>query len=365
MSDENQPYDEDLAQILSAYLDGQLASAETARIEERLAEDPEARTLLEQLRQVSQMVHSLPHTSAPADLADEVMQQLERDALLGVSDTPEEMAGRTHLRFRRFAAAAAILILAGAVVIIVYSVLFKSPTKPIVDIEPPLAKGIKPPDKPIIDPTQIPDYNQLYIVVNSFAPDIEADRLNVLLEQFETENVVRKVVTSDVTEFAFMCSTDQMQEIFRSFKSSLSINHIDLIVAEADKHDILRQYPDLLAPREPYLPDLRILGPNEVIPSMPPVHIPDTIGADRSPPEKETIDATNKTSTQDGAPPKNVGDRLLSLVGVRITIRLDDFHLPETNPDATDPNSLDTPVNLMLKSESEKLLPEPNVLHRP
>ena len=65
MSDENRPYDEDLAQILSAYLDGQLAPEETARIEKRLAEDPDARTLLEQLRQVSQMVPSLPHRNTP------------------------------------------------------------------------------------------------------------------------------------------------------------------------------------------------------------------------------------------------------------------------------------------------------------
>jgi len=311
------------------------------------------------------MVHSLPHSSAPADLADEVMQQLERDALLGVSDTPEELAGRTHLRFRRFAAAAAILILAGAVATIVYSVLFKSPTEPIIDIEPPIVKEVKPPDETIIDPKKIPDYCQMHVVVNSFAPDLEVDQLNALLEQFETENVDRKVVTSDITEFVFRCSTDHMQEIFQAFKSSLSVNHIDLIVAEADKNDILRQYPDLLTPREPYLPDLRPLGPNEVILSMPPVHIPSTTGTDQSPTEQKTIDATAKTPISDGAPQKKVEDSSLSRVGVRITIRLDDFRVPETNPVAVEPNSLDTSVNLMLESESEKIVPEPNVINRP
>ncbi len=172
--------------------------------------------------------------------------------------------------------------------------------------------------------------------------------MNTLLEQFDTENVIRKVVTSDITEFAFLCSTDKMQEIFRAFKSSFSISHIDLIVADKDKHDILRQYPDLLAPREPYAPDLRILGPNEVITSMPLAHIPDT---------------TDKTPTEDGAAQSKVEDTSLSLVAVRITIRLDEFRLPDPNPAAVDPNSLDTPVNLMLESDSEKLVPEPNRLY--
>jgi len=367
MSDETQPYDEDLAAILSAYLDGQLSPGETAQVEQRLAEDPEARTLLEQLRQVSQMVHSLPHSSAPADLADEVMQQLERDALLGVSDTPEELAGRTHLRFRRFAAAAAIFILAGAVVTIVYSVLSKSPAETNIDTDkqPIVLIDVTPPDKPHIDPIQMPTYSQMHVVVNSFAPDIEADQLNALLEQFETENVIRKVVTSDIMEFAFMCSTDHMQEIFRSLKSSLSINHIDLIVADKDKQDILRQYPDLLTPREPYSPDLRILGPNEVIPSMPPAPIDGTSGAGQTPTEQNATDVSDPTPIQDSAPTRKVEDSSLSLVAVRITIRLDEFRLPETNAVTTDPNSLDSPVNLMLEFESEKLLPEPNVFNQP
>ena len=350
MSDETRPYNEDLAAILSAYQDGQLSPAETAQVEERLAEDPEARTLLEQLRQVSQMVHSLPHSSAPADLADEVMQQLERDALLGVSDSPAERAGRTLLRFRRFAAAAAILILAGAVVTIVYSVLFKSPTEPVKDTDkqPIVVIDVTPPGTSIIDPIPIPTYSQMHVVVNSFTPDVEADRLNALLEQFETENVVRKEVTSDITEFVFMCSTEQMQEVFRALKSSLSINHIDLIVAEKDTQDILRQYPDLLAPREPYAPDLRILGSNEVLPSMPPAPIDDTSGIDKSPP-------------QDGAPPgREVEDSTLSLFGVRITIRMDEFVLADTDSIVSDPNSLDSSVYLMLESESETVLPEPN-----
>ena len=354
MSDAKRSYNEELAELLSAYLDGQLAPEETAKVEKRLVEDPEARTLLDQLRQVSQMVHSLPQSSAPADLAGEVMEQLERDALLGVSDTPAEMAGRTHLRFRRFAAAAAILVLAGAVVIIVYSVLFK---EPIIVYEKP-GDGITevvPPDKSIIDPTQIPDYSQMHVVVNSFAPEIEADQLNALLEQCETENVIRQVVTSDITEFAFMCSTDTMQEIFRAFKSSLSINHIDLIVADKDKNDILRQFPDLLAPREPYLPNLQPLGPNEVILSVPLAPIPEPF-------ESET---PQKTAVNDESTNSVVEDSSLSLVAVRITIRLDEFRHPETIPVALDPNSLDGPVNLMLESVSEKLVPEPNVLNRP
>ncbi len=364
MSDETQSYDEDLAAILSGYLDGQLSPTERTQVEVRLVEDPEARALLEELRQVAQMVHSLPHSSAPADLADEVMQQLERDALLGISDTPEEAAGRTHLRFRRFAAAAAILVLAGAVATIVYSVLSKSPNQPMIDIEKPdyVKNKSIPPDTPIIDPLKIPDYSQMHVVVDSFAQEIETEQLNTLLERFGTENVVRKVISPDITEFAFMCSTDHMEEIFRSFKSSLSVHQIDLIVADKDKEDILRQYPDLQAPREPYSPDLRILGPNEVIPSMPSSAIDGTNGTEQTLPEQNAIDTNNQIPMQDGGPAGEMEDTSLSLVAVRITIRSDEFHLPDTNSQAADPNSLDSPVDLMLESESDRILPEPNAI---
>ncbi len=54
---------------LSAYLDGELGEAERRDIEALVGRDPEARNLLEGLRQTSELLGSLPRGTAPPDLA--------------------------------------------------------------------------------------------------------------------------------------------------------------------------------------------------------------------------------------------------------------------------------------------------------
>jgi cell fate (sporulation/competence/biofilm development) regulator YlbF (YheA/YmcA/DUF963 family) len=397
MNDETQPYDEDLAQLLSAYLDGQLAPDETDQVERRLTEDPEAQELLDQLRQVSRMVHSLPHDSAPADLADEVMEQMERDALLGVSEGSEELAGRTHLRFRRFAAAAAILILAGAVVTIVYSVLFKQATN---NNEPDLhsiekfAGDKQKSDKNIIEKITNPVFSQVHLVLNSRDPDTDKIRLSNIIDQLKIENEIKRTINDRETIFAFMCSVEQLQAVFVDLKAAKTIQRIDLLIQDenqdssvvmfnvsesqvlnlsretdsATRYELALNYQ--LAnlesfPPESYLPNLYILGPNEVIPSLLLEPGSDTTGADQTPEEPKTIETTEQAPKVDDTASQKTEENSLSLVGVQITIRLDDFRLPDTNPAITDPNSLDTSVQSMLESGSEKLYSEPNVINHP
>lgn len=114
---------EDLNILLSAYLDGELTPSQAARLEKRLAEDPQARAMLADLRRVCGMVQNLPREKAPEDMAEQIQSLLERDSLLGREDTQTESAGRNHLRIRRFIAAAAVIMLTGAIAGIVYNVL--------------------------------------------------------------------------------------------------------------------------------------------------------------------------------------------------------------------------------------------------
>ncbi|HEY4232967.1 MAG TPA: hypothetical protein VGM76_06060 [Lacipirellulaceae bacterium] len=69
-------------EMLSAYLDNELAPQERARVEERLAADPAARQLLEQLRAVSQAVKDLPAAPLGTDLRDVVLRRAERAMLV-------------------------------------------------------------------------------------------------------------------------------------------------------------------------------------------------------------------------------------------------------------------------------------------
>ncbi len=65
-------------ELLSAYLDDELSPAEHARVEARLATDPAARQLLEQLRVMSQAVHSLPQESLGREFRDAIVRRAEQ-----------------------------------------------------------------------------------------------------------------------------------------------------------------------------------------------------------------------------------------------------------------------------------------------
>ena len=81
---ESKPFDDEL---LSAYLDEELAPEERARVEAHLSSSPTARQLLEELRTVSSAIKGLPQESLPSDLRETVLRRAER-AMLTNSATP-------------------------------------------------------------------------------------------------------------------------------------------------------------------------------------------------------------------------------------------------------------------------------------
>ena len=76
-----QPFEFD-DELLSAYLDDELTPEERARVEERLAADPAASRLLEDLRSVSRVMQELPPEKLDADLRDSVLRCAERAMLV-------------------------------------------------------------------------------------------------------------------------------------------------------------------------------------------------------------------------------------------------------------------------------------------
>jgi hypothetical protein len=69
-------------ELLSAYLDDELAPAERARVDERLAADPAARQLLDELRGVSRAMKELPGATLGTDLRESVLRRAERAMLV-------------------------------------------------------------------------------------------------------------------------------------------------------------------------------------------------------------------------------------------------------------------------------------------
>jgi hypothetical protein len=74
-------------ELLSAYLDDELSPEDRALVESRLATDPAARQMLEQLRHVSQSVHDLPHEPAPDYLRDTILRRIETSRTASTEST--------------------------------------------------------------------------------------------------------------------------------------------------------------------------------------------------------------------------------------------------------------------------------------
>src|SRR6478672_11603930 len=73
MSD--RPSNYELDELLSAYLDGELAAEDRAKVEARLATDPAAQLLLHELRSVSQDVQSLPQEKLGRDMSESIVRR--------------------------------------------------------------------------------------------------------------------------------------------------------------------------------------------------------------------------------------------------------------------------------------------------
>jgi hypothetical protein len=97
---------------LSEYLDDELGHEEAARLESRLAAEPELRSLLEELRTVKQAASARPDFEAPADLWQRVRDRIE-PALLRDRRSERPAWRRLMFTLPQLAAAAGVVLLLG------------------------------------------------------------------------------------------------------------------------------------------------------------------------------------------------------------------------------------------------------------
>jgi hypothetical protein len=99
-----------ICEQLSAYLDGELDEASTARVEEHLAACETCRDGLASLRDLTDILHELPREEAPATVERDVVSYIERDALLRPRPNTRRTRRRRPLLYRSAALAAALLV---------------------------------------------------------------------------------------------------------------------------------------------------------------------------------------------------------------------------------------------------------------
>lgn len=102
----NQPDFDD--SLLSAYVDGELTDEQRAKVEARLAEDPQARQLLDELEAVSVKVRSLPRAQLTGDMRAAVFQQIDGPS---VPLQPSKLTMRKRLLWPLLATAALLMLM--------------------------------------------------------------------------------------------------------------------------------------------------------------------------------------------------------------------------------------------------------------
>jgi|GEM_PF-3773361 len=109
--------------LLSAYYDQELSLEERAEVERELHAKPLLRDELEQLSQLSNLLGDLQKDLAPEDLQFAVMQQIERDELLGKQSspqlqTPQPQTSQARRKNHRFLTGVILLLAAGIIIAI-------------------------------------------------------------------------------------------------------------------------------------------------------------------------------------------------------------------------------------------------------
>ncbi len=110
-------------ELLNSYIDDELPQRHQTEVKRLVRNDPEAAKRLEELRRHKMLLGSLPCESAPAGMLDEIKSSLERKTLLGVQPEIEnQRVGQMHLLFRKVVSAAAMIVLAGGLAMVVYTI---------------------------------------------------------------------------------------------------------------------------------------------------------------------------------------------------------------------------------------------------
>ena len=374
----------DMLTLLSTYLDGELPPSQAARLEQRLTEDPQARRLLADLERTRQAVGALPRQQAPAELAQQIQLQLERESLLTSADAHAEIAGRNHLRLRRLVAAAAVLALTGAVAAIIYTVLSRpSATSlqpdqpaPVIALDRPApttnitrqksATSTTPPPpttaKATAAPTTAaaPQCSMVKLLIDS-TDRRDARKLTAMLTGATGDQLIAKRFDDQRQQFIFVCAADQLPQIFIDLKYLLG-HPIDIVVTDhRNQREILVQdatenqlmtiaaeprsdiqfthaldfQPDLPAwyrraiarGPEPQLTDLRLLAPADP-----------TAASPAAPPETLTPFLNQADPLTDDAPTPSA-----TLVAVTILLRTPPLEEPNT-PNLTNPPAPHHPI---------------------
>jgi hypothetical protein len=131
--------EERIDELLSGYIDDELAIRQRTEVERLVAHDPGIERRLQKLRKCRTLLASMPCADAPPQILEAVKASLASTAVLYEQSSYGKRMGRIHLLTRKVLSAAAMLALVGVLAGVIYTIM--SPhTTPDGPTIPPLAK---------------------------------------------------------------------------------------------------------------------------------------------------------------------------------------------------------------------------------
>jgi len=139
---------DNIDELLSGFIDGQLTTRQQTEVQRLLANDPNVAQRLEHLQRCKMLVGSLPRAEAPDRMLDDIKASLARRTLLGEQPAAfDERAGVRELLLRKVFAAAAMIALVAVLGAVIYTIVAPEtvPEQPlIVDRRQPEVKDPAP-----------------------------------------------------------------------------------------------------------------------------------------------------------------------------------------------------------------------------
>jgi len=234
---------QDLIELLSAYLDGELTQAQSEKVEKRLAEEPQTREILGQLQKVSDAFRQIPPVQAPEELAENVMGQLERDYLLEKDEMLTEVGSAKPIRVLRYLAVAAVIAVAGVLATILYNNVYRpqgASTEMVPTEEKPLIAKTEHKEsienKSAVEKATAPviPYGNIQLVVNTEKVTVQKEQLEQLLAEMEITETITKDISVGKWQCDFLCTTDQFENIFRTLKQT--DERVDIRLGDEQNH---------------------------------------------------------------------------------------------------------------------------------
>jgi hypothetical protein len=119
----NRP-DQNIDELLSSFIDGELTDSQRADVERLIAYNPQVAQRLRQFQKIKMMVSSLPHVKSPREMVERIKASLAAEALS--AEQPiylDKRKGIRQLMLRRVVAVAAMIALVAVLGGVIYSIL--------------------------------------------------------------------------------------------------------------------------------------------------------------------------------------------------------------------------------------------------